>query len=107
MLHNANILWTPTRTTGHVWSRSHVDNNLQSAMRVIVTHQLGLPLSRVAKDSQFVEELGADWLEILQIILEIEEELGIEIPDEEGEMMGCINDVLNYVAVAEAASRRS
>ena len=48
----------------------------------------------VTGSSRFVEDLGADSLAILQMILEIEEELDIDIPDEEGEMMRTLNDIL-------------
>lgn len=62
-----------------------------------VTEQLGIDADEVTMESSFIEDLGADSLDIVELLMALEEEFDIEIPDEEAEKLVTINDVVDYI----------
>ena len=66
------------------------------AVRDILTHQLGIAADVITPASRIREDLGADSLDVVEIIMEIEEEAGIDIPDEEAEDLRTVQDILDY-----------
>ena len=72
-------------------------------LKSIVVEQLGVSKEEVTNVSSFIEDLGADSLDIVELIMALEEEYGIEIPDEDAEKMQTFNDVLTYIIDKVAA----
>jgi acyl carrier protein len=66
-------------------------------LKSIVVEQLGVSKEEVTNVASFIEDLGADSLDIVELIMALEEEYGIEIPDEDAEKMQTFNDVLTYI----------
>ncbi len=66
-------------------------------VRDIVVEQLGVEADEVTIDSTFIDDLGADSLDIVELIMAFEEEFGIEIPDEAAEKIKTVQDVVNYI----------
>lgn len=63
----------------------------------IVTEQLGVKEKEVTKDSSFVDDLGADSLDTVELVMALEEEFGVEIPDEEAEKITTIQEAIDYI----------
>ncbi len=66
-------------------------------VRDIVVEQLGVEADEVTLESTFIDDLGADSLDIVELIMAFEEEFGIEIPDEAAEKIKTVQDVVNYI----------
>ena len=66
-------------------------------VRDIVVEQLGVEADDVAIESTFIDDLGADSLDIVELIMAFEEEFNIEIPDEAAEKIKTVQDVVNYI----------
>ncbi len=66
-------------------------------VRDIVVEQLGVEADEVTIDSTFIDDLGADSLDIVELIMAFEEEFGIEIPDEAAEKIKTVQDVVTYI----------
>ena len=66
-------------------------------VRDIVVDQLGVEADEVAIESTFIDDLGADSLDIVELIMAFEEEFGIEIPDEAAEKIKTVQDVVSYI----------
>ena len=66
-------------------------------VRDIVVEQLGVDAGDVAVESTFIDDLGADYLDIVELIMAFEEEFGTEIPDEAAEKMKTVQDVVTYI----------
>ena len=63
----------------------------------IVVEQLGVEPDDVTMESSFVDDLGADSLDIVELIMALEEEFNMEIPDEEAEKIATVGDVVDYI----------
>ena len=66
-------------------------------VRDIVVEQLGVEADEVTIESTFIDDLGADSLDIVELIMAFEEEFGIEIPDEAAEKIKTVKDVVTYI----------
>ena len=66
-------------------------------VRSIVVEQLGVEPDEVAIEPTFIDDLGADSLDIVELIMAFEEEFGIEIPDEAAEKIKTVKDVVTYI----------
>ena len=63
----------------------------------IVVEQLMVDADQVTEDASFVDDLGADSLDTVELIMAFEEEFGVEIPDEEAEKIKTVKDVMDYI----------
>jgi len=63
----------------------------------LVVTQLGVDAAKVTKDSSFIDDLGADSLDTVELVMAFEEEFDIEIPDDDAQKMRTISDVLAYL----------
>ena len=66
-------------------------------VRDIIVEQLGVDESAVVPEASFIDDLGADSLDIVELIMALEEEFDIEIPDGEAENIKVVSDVVNYI----------
>jgi acyl carrier protein len=66
-------------------------------IKKIIVDQLGVDESKITENSSFVDDLGADSLDIVELIMAFEEEFDIEIPDEDAEKMKTIGDAVKYL----------
>ena len=66
-------------------------------VRDIVVEQLGVEADEVSIDSTFIDDLGADSLDIVELVMAFEEEFNIEIPDEAAEKIKTVQDVVTYI----------
>lgn len=62
-----------------------------------VAEQLGIDAEEVSMESSFIDDLGADSLDIVELLMALEEEFDIEIPDEEAEKLASVGDVVEYI----------
>lgn len=69
----------------------------------IVVDKLGVDRSEVTPDAVFVDDLGADSLDLVELIMAMEEEFGLQIADEEAEKMRTVQDVINFIQARAAA----
>ena len=70
---------------------------LEERIREIIVEQLGVSADEAVNEASFIDDLGADSLDIVELVMAIEEEFGIEVPDEDAERMQNIGDVISYV----------
>jgi acyl carrier protein len=66
-------------------------------VKKIIVEQLGVDEAEVTPDASFVEDLGADSLDTVELIMVLEEEFGIEIPDEDAEKIVHVKDAVQYI----------
>lgn len=66
-------------------------------VKEIIVEQLGVEADDVNMESSFIDDLGADSLDIVELIMALEEEFNLEIPDEEAEKIATVGDVVNYI----------
>ena len=62
-----------------------------------MAEQLERDVNEVTNTASFIDDLGADSLDIVELVMKMEEEFGIEIPDEEAEKIKTVNDVIQYI----------
>ena len=70
---------------------------VQEKVKGIIVEQLGVDPEKVKLESKFIEDLGADSLDIVELVMAMEEEFDIEIPDEDAEKLKTVNDVQSYL----------
>ncbi len=70
---------------------------LEDKVKEIIADQLGVETDKVVPDAKFIDDLGADSLDVVELIMAFEEEFGIEIPDEDAEKIQTVGDVINYL----------
>ena len=70
---------------------------VEQRVREIVAEQLERDVKEVTNTASFIDDLGADSLDVVELVMKMEEEFGIEIPDEEAEKIKTVNDVIQYI----------
>lgn len=71
--------------------------NIEQRVKKIVAEQLGVPETDVKNESSFVNDLGADSLDTVELVMALEEEFECEIPDEEAEKITSVQQAIDYV----------
>jgi acyl carrier protein len=66
-------------------------------VKKIVIEHLGVEADKVTEDASFIDDLGADSLDIVELVMAFEEEFSVEIPDEAAEKIGTVGDAIEYV----------
>ncbi|MEM1245181.1 MAG: acyl carrier protein [Acidobacteriota bacterium] len=66
-------------------------------VKEIIVEQLGVDADEVTTEASFTDDLGADSLDIVELVMAFEEEFGIEIPDEDAEKISRVNEAVNYI----------
>lgn len=69
----------------------------QDKIKQIIADQLGVKKEEVTDSAKFVDDLGADSLDTVELVMALEEEFGIEIPDEDAEKLATVGDALRYI----------
>ena len=73
------------------------DNSIEEKVRSIIVDQLGFESDKVTADAKFIEDLGADSLDTVELVMAFEENFDIEVPDEEAEKLQSVADVVAYI----------
>ena len=80
-----------------------MSSTIEEKVKTIIINQLGVEESVVVGSAKFIEDLGADSLDIVELIMAMEEAFEIEIPDEEAENIRTVADAVSFVAKLEEA----
>ena len=73
------------------------DKSIADRIKDIIVEQLGVNADQINPGAKFIEDHGADSLDIVELIMALEEEFGTEIPDEEAEKLQTVGDVAKYI----------
>ena len=73
------------------------DNSIEEKVRSLIVDQLGVESDKVTADAKFIEDLGADSLDTVELVMAFEENFDIEVPDEEAEKLQSVADVVAYI----------
>ena len=79
------------------------DTQLFDKLRQIVVEQLGVSAEEVTRQASFQEDLGADSLDTVELVMALEEEFDVEIPDEDAEKLTTVESVLQYIQAHQPA----
>ncbi|WP_035603165.1 acyl carrier protein [Haloferula sp. BvORR071] len=71
--------------------------SIEDRVRDIIVDQLGVNADQVTLEAKFIEDLGADSLDTVELVMAFEEEFEIEVPDEEAEKLQSVGDVVTYI----------
>jgi acyl carrier protein len=74
-----------------------VSAGLDEKVKKIIVDQLGVDEGEVTPEAKFIDDLGADSLDTVELVMALEEEFGIEIPDEEAEKIVTVKDAIAYI----------
>ena len=75
---------------------------VKEKVAAIIAEKLGVELSQVTPEASFTNDLGADSLDTVELIMSFESEFGISIPDEDAEKISVVNDAIDYIEKALA-----
>ena len=75
-------------------------------VKSIIAEQLGVKIEEVTESASFVDDLGADSLDTVELVMALEEEFGIEIPDEDAEKMTNVGEAIRYIEEKAAKSSK-
>src|SRR5690348_17900968 len=76
-------------------------------VKKIVVEHLGVEPDKVTEDASFIDDLGADSLDIVELVMAFEEEFGVEIPDDAAEKITTVRDAIEYIDQNKGRTRRS
>ena len=74
-----------------------MSQDIQETVRKIVAEQLGVDIEKVVLEASFIEDLGADSLDTVELVMALEEEFNQEIPDEDAEKIRTVKDAVDYI----------
>ncbi|MDQ6829375.1 MAG: acyl carrier protein [Gemmatimonadota bacterium] len=77
--------------------------DLEEKVKEIIAKELGVEREKLTDDASFMEDLGADSLDTVELVMEFEKEFNIDIPDEDAEKLRTVGDALNYLRGKVAA----
>lgn len=75
-----------------------MSDNIEQKVKEIIVEQLSVNEEQVTIEAKFIDDLGADSLDTVELVMAFEEEFGIEVPDEEAEKLQTVGDVVKYIA---------
>ena len=76
------------------------DNDVADRVKKIIVEHLGVEEGKVVENASFIDDLGADSLDTVELVMAFEEEFGIEIPDEAAEKILSVKDAVDYIKKA-------
>lgn len=92
-------------TVGEIWLKSVAkfnsnmseENSIETKIKQIIEEQLSVKPEQVTPEAKFIEDLGADSLDTVELVMALEEEFGQEIPDEDAEKLTTVGAVIEYI----------
>lgn len=72
-------------------------SEIAEKVKAIVADQLGVKADEVKEDAKFIDDLGADSLDTVELVMALEEEFGAEIPDEDAEKLTTVSEAIKYI----------
>lgn len=78
--------------------------NIEEKVKSIICDQLAVDADKVSPSASFIEDLGADSLDIVELVMTMEEEFDLDIPDEEAEKIKTVGDVIKYISTKSTTS---
>ncbi|QRN41249.1 MAG: acyl carrier protein [Neisseriaceae bacterium] len=75
--------------------------NIENKVREIVSEQLCIEIEKIKNESSFQEDLGADSLDIVELVMSLEEAFGCEIPDEDAEKITTVQQAIDYIVARQ------
>jgi len=72
-------------------------SEIAEKVKSIVAEQLGVKIEEVKEEAKFIDDLGADSLDTVELVMALEEEFGAEIPDEEAEKLTTVGEAIDYI----------
>ncbi|HPN72885.1 MAG TPA: acyl carrier protein [Candidatus Omnitrophota bacterium] len=72
-------------------------SGIAEKVKSIVAEQLGVKIEEVKEDAKFIDDLGADSLDTVELVMALEEEFGAEIPDEDAEKLTTVGEAISYI----------
>jgi len=82
------------------------EKTIEEKVKDIIVEQLGVNPEQVTREASFIEDLGADSLDTVELVMAFEEEFSIEVPDEDAEKLQKVGDVIRTTSKASRTSRR-
>ena len=76
-------------------------SEIETKVKEIIVEQLGVNADQVTPEAKMIEDLGADSLDAVELVMAIEEEFGIEIPDDGAEKLVAVSDIIGHVEKAK------
>ncbi|HJP35758.1 MAG TPA: acyl carrier protein [Gammaproteobacteria bacterium] len=76
-------------------------SSVEDQVRAIIAEQLGIKTEEIKNDASFVDDLGADSLDTVELVMALEEEFDTEIPDEEAEKITTVQNAIDYVTASK------
>jgi acyl carrier protein len=73
------------------------DKSIEDKVKEIIVEQLSVNPEQVTPEAKFIEDLGADSLDVVELVMAFEEHFSIEVPDEDAEKLTSVGDVLKYI----------
>ncbi|MBG7607747.1 MAG: acyl carrier protein [Akkermansiaceae bacterium] len=73
------------------------DKSIEERVKDIIVDQLGVSADQVTSEAKFVEDLGADSLDTVELVMALEEEFDVEVPDDEAEKLQAVKDVVTFI----------
>ena len=73
------------------------DQEIEQKVKQIIVDELGVDENEVTPNARFIDDLGADSLDTVELVMALEEELGIEIPDEDAEKITRVKEAVDYI----------
>ena len=74
-----------------------MSDNIESQVVDVTVEQLGVDREKVTPDAKFIDDLGADSLDIVELVMTFEEKFSLEVPDEDAEKLKSVSDVVTYI----------
>ena len=78
------------------------EKSIEDRIREIVVEQLGVKPEQITPEAKFIEDLGADSLDTVELVMALEEEFGNEIPDEDAEKLISVGDVIRFIEESQS-----
>ena len=77
---------------------------IEAKVKDIVVQQLGVTAEQVTPEASFIDDLGADSLDTVEVVMAFEEAFGVEVPDEDAEKLRTVGDVIKYIEERQTAA---
>jgi acyl carrier protein len=74
-----------------------VASNIEDRVKEIISENLGVNKETITRETSFIEDIGADSLDIVELVMELEEEFEITIPDEQAEKIKTVGEAIDYI----------